>query len=95
MLSKDLESTLNLAFHTARAKRHEFMTVEHLLLALLDNEAAREVLVACDCNFEKMAKELTEYIDNNMPLLPEGDEERETYSMFSLLERGRSAALMC
>lgn len=78
MLSKDLESTLNLAFHTARAKRHEFMTVEHLLLALLDNEAAREVLVACDCNFEKMAKELTEYIDNNMPLLPEGDEERET-----------------
>ena len=78
MLSKDLESTLNLAFHTARAKRNEFMTVEHLLLALLDNEAAREVLVACDCNFEKMAKELTEYIDNNMPLLPEGDEERET-----------------
>ena len=78
MLSKDLESTLNLAFQTARGKRHEFMTVEHLLLALLDNEAAREVLVACDCDFEKMAKELTEYIENNMPLLPEGDEERET-----------------
>ncbi len=78
MLSKDLESTLNLAFHTARSKRHEFMTVEHLLLALLDNEAAKEVLVACDCDFEKMAKELGDYIDANMPLLPEGDEERET-----------------
>jgi len=78
MLSKDLESTLNLAFHTARSKRHEFMTVEHLLLALLDNEAAREVLVASDCDFEKMAKELTDYIDANMPLLPEGDDERET-----------------
>jgi ATP-dependent Clp protease ATP-binding subunit ClpA len=78
MLSKDLESTLNLAFHTARSKRHEFMTVEHLLLALLDNEAAREVLVACDCDFEKMAKELTDYIDANMPLLPAGDDERET-----------------
>ena len=78
MLSKDLESTLNLAFHTARSKRHEFMTVEHLLLALLDNEAAREVLVACDCDFEKIAKELSDYIDTNMPLLPEGDDERET-----------------
>jgi len=78
MLSKDLESTLNLAFHTARSKRHEFMTVEHLLLALLDNEAAREVLIACDCDFEKMAKELADYIDANMPLLPEGDDERET-----------------
>jgi ATP-dependent Clp protease ATP-binding subunit ClpA len=78
MLSKDLESTLNLAFHNARSKRHEFMTVEHLLLALLDNEAAREVLVACDCDFEKMAKELADYIDANMPLLPEGDDERAT-----------------
>ena len=78
MLSKDLESTLNLAFHTARSKRHEFMTVAHLLLALLDNEAAREVLVACDCDFEKIAKELSDYIDTNMPLLPEGDDERET-----------------
>ena len=47
MLSKDLESTLNQAFKGARAKRHEFMTVEHLLLALLDNASAIEVLDAC------------------------------------------------
>ena len=46
MLSKDLEQTLNGAFKEARAKRHEFMTVEHLLLALLDNTTASEVLTA-------------------------------------------------
>ena len=46
MLSKDLEQTLNGAFKEARAKRHEFMTVEHLLLALLDNAAAVDVLKA-------------------------------------------------
>ncbi len=44
MLNRELEVTLNLAFKEARAKRHEFMTVEHLLLALLDNEAAATVL---------------------------------------------------
>ena len=44
MLSKDLEVTLNLAFKEARSKRHEFMTVEHLLLALLDNSVAVGVL---------------------------------------------------
>ena len=47
MLSKDLEQTLNDAFRGARAKRHEFMTVEHLLLALLDNNDAIRVLKAC------------------------------------------------
>ena len=58
MLSKDLESTLNLAFRSARERRHEFMTVEHLLLALIDNESAREVLTACGCDFERLAREL-------------------------------------
>lgn len=47
MLNRELEVTLNLAFKEARAKRHEFMTVEHLLLALLDNDAASAVLRAC------------------------------------------------
>ncbi len=47
MLNRELEVTLNLAFKEARSKRHEFMTVEHLLLALLDNEAAATVLRAC------------------------------------------------
>ncbi|EPK4210712.1 Clp protease N-terminal domain-containing protein, partial [Pseudomonas aeruginosa] len=52
MLNRELEVTLNLAFKEARAKRHEFMTVEHLLLALLDNEAAATVLRACGANLD-------------------------------------------
>ena len=47
MLSKELEETLNQAFENAREKKHEFMTVEHLLLALLDNSSAARVLIAC------------------------------------------------
>jgi ATP-dependent Clp protease ATP-binding subunit ClpA len=52
MLNRELEVTLNLAFKEARSKRHEFMTVEHLLLALLDNEAAATVLRACGANLD-------------------------------------------
>lgn len=78
MLSKDLEATLNLAFRSAREKRHEFMTVEHLLLALLENESAQEVLRACGCDFPKLADELNRYIEANTPLIPEEDEDRET-----------------
>ncbi|WP_156496902.1 Clp protease N-terminal domain-containing protein, partial [Alcanivorax sp. HI0083] len=53
MLSKELEMTLNEAFRHARGHRHEFMTVEHLLLALLDNEAAVEVLRACAADLDE------------------------------------------
>ena len=59
MLSKELEHTLNVAFKEAREKRHEFMTVEHLLLALLDNNAATKVLRACGADLEKLREELT------------------------------------
>jgi ATP-dependent Clp protease ATP-binding subunit ClpA len=58
MLSKDLEVTLNHAFKGARSKRHEFMTVEHLLLALLDNEAASNVLQACVADLVKLRRQL-------------------------------------
>ena len=61
MLSRDLEVTLNLAFKDARVKRHELMSVEHLLLALIDNEAAAEVLRACGAEIEKLRKELVEF----------------------------------
>lgn len=54
MLSKDLEFSINLAFREARDRRHEFMTVEHLLLALLDNPAAAEVLRACGARLDKL-----------------------------------------
>ncbi|TPE49326.1 ATP-dependent Clp protease ATP-binding subunit ClpA [Maribrevibacterium harenarium] len=77
MLDKELEQTLNMAFKAARAKRHEFMTVEHLLLALIDNPAAAKVLEACGVKLEVLSKELEEFIDSTTPLIPENDEERE------------------
>ena len=78
MLSKDLESTLNDAFREARAKRHEFMTVEHLLLALLSNDAAVEVLRNVGCDIDKLREDLSEYIETTTPLIPAGDNKRET-----------------
>ncbi len=78
MLSKDLEATLNEAFKTAKSKRHEFMTVEHLLLALLDNDIALDVLKRIGANFEKLRTDLQEYIESTTPLIPAGDSERET-----------------
>ncbi len=78
MLSKDLELTLNDAFKNAREKRHEFMTVEHLLLALLENDAAVKVLNACGVDLPDLRQELTEFVDSTTPLIPSSDDERET-----------------
>ncbi|MBU1557043.1 MAG: AAA family ATPase, partial [Gammaproteobacteria bacterium] len=78
MLNKDLELTLNLAFRFARERRHEYMTVEHLLLALLDNPAAGEALRSCGANIEKLRHELASFIDSTTPVLPEGEIERDT-----------------
>ncbi|MBX2809780.1 MAG: ATP-dependent Clp protease ATP-binding subunit ClpA [Cellvibrionaceae bacterium] len=78
MLSKELEQTLNDAFKGARAKRHEFMTVEHLLLALLDNDAASKVLRACGADLSGLRDELAEFVDSTTPLIPDTDDERET-----------------
>ena len=78
MLSKDLEQTLNDAFRAARARRHEFMTVEHLLLALLDNNDAIRVLKACGAEIAGLRGDLVEFIDSTTPLIPAEDEERET-----------------
>ena len=78
MLSKELESTLNNAFKGARNKRHEFMTVEHLLLALVDNDAAANVLRACAADLSMLKRELTEFVDSTTPLIPEEEDERET-----------------
>jgi len=78
MLSKDLETTLNQAFKGAKIKRHEFMTVEHLLLALLDNEIASSVLLACDCDLNRLRTDLAEFVDATTPLIPEAEATRET-----------------
>ncbi|MEP4147913.1 MAG: ATP-dependent Clp protease ATP-binding subunit ClpA [Halioglobus sp.] len=78
MLSNDLEQSLNDAFRGARAKRHEFMTVEHLLLALLDNNDAIRVLKACGADIGGLRGDLVEFVDATTPLIPEEEEERDT-----------------
>ncbi len=77
MLSKELEFSINLAFREAREQRHEFMTVEHLLLALLDNPAAAEVLQACGAHLDKLKRDLQIFIRENTPVMKLGD-PRET-----------------
>ncbi len=79
MLNKDLEQTLNEAFVFARQHRHEFMTVEHLLLMLLDNSAAKEALKACGASIETLRTELTDFVNETTPLMSEQQSvERET-----------------
>jgi ATP-dependent Clp protease ATP-binding subunit ClpA len=70
MLSKDLELTLNRAYKNAQEKRHEFMTVEHLLLALLDNKSAAQVLNACAVDLSILRQDLIEFIDATISKIP-------------------------
>jgi ATP-dependent Clp protease ATP-binding subunit ClpA len=77
MLSKELEFTLNQAFKNAREKQHEFMTIEHLLLALLDNPAAVQVLRACGADIEGLRKEIDGFLEETTPLILD-DDNRET-----------------
>ena len=74
MLSSELESCLNEAFQRARELRHEYMTVEHLLLALLDIPRVHEILKACDVNITELRRQLIECIDEQTPLLAEEDD---------------------
>ena len=76
MLSNELEFCLNDAFHQAREARHEYLTVEHLLLAILDTPKVREILRACGADLAKLKQELREHIDQSTPRLDDG-EERE------------------
>jgi ATP-dependent Clp protease ATP-binding subunit ClpA len=78
MLNLELEVTLNLAFKDARVSRHEFMTVEHLLLALLDNREAANVLRGCGANLDALREELRAFIINTTPVLPEHAEDADT-----------------
>lgn len=78
MLSKDLEVTLNDAFKQARSNRHEFLTVEHLLLALLDNAMAQDVLAKVGADTDKLRADLQEFIQSTTPLIPAGEADRET-----------------
>ncbi|MEY3665135.1 MAG: ATP-dependent Clp protease ATP-binding subunit ClpA [Pseudomonadota bacterium] len=77
MIAQELEVSLHMAFVEARQQRHEFITVEHLLLALLDNPSAAEVLRACAASIDDLRRNLTSFIKENTPVVP-GTEEIDT-----------------
>lgn len=83
MLNQELELSLNMAFARAREHRHEFMTVEHLLLALLSNPAARDALEACAVDLAKLRQELEAFIEQTTPTLSAGEKERDTQPTLS------------
>jgi len=70
MISPELETSLNTAIQYARDKRHEFITVEHLLAALLDNPTAVRVIRACGGDIEKLGRDLAQFLDKHVPTLP-------------------------
>ncbi|MEO8332196.1 MAG: ATP-dependent Clp protease ATP-binding subunit ClpA, partial [Gallionella sp.] len=77
MIAQELEVSLHLAFVEARQKRHEFITVEHLLLTMLDNASAAQVLRACGADIDELRKTLTDFITTHTPITP-GNEEVDT-----------------
>ncbi|MGV3582406.1 MAG: ATP-dependent Clp protease ATP-binding subunit ClpA [Methylophilus sp.] len=77
MIAQELEVSLHMAFMDARQKRHELITVEHLLLAMIDNPTAAEVLRACGAKFDTLRTELTQYIEEHTPTV-NGEEEVDT-----------------
>ncbi|MBF7690263.1 ATP-dependent Clp protease ATP-binding subunit ClpA [Acinetobacter pollinis] len=89
MLSRQLEVSLRLAVSLARQKRHEFLTVEHLLLALLDNDSAVNALKSCGADITTLRKELEEYIEKHTPKLAENSEQapHPTESFDRILQR--------
>uniref|UniRef100_UPI00355A8686 ATP-dependent Clp protease ATP-binding subunit ClpA n=1 Tax=Piscinibacter sp. TaxID=1903157 RepID=UPI00355A8686 len=74
MIAQELEVSLHMAFVEARQQRHEFITVEHLLMALLDNPSAAEVLRACSANIDDLRKSLAQFIKENTPTVGGADE---------------------
>lgn len=78
MLSKELELALNVAFNEARLKRHEFITVEHLLFALIDNSQVNNVLKNCGARLDILRKELQQFIEETTPVLPSYESTRDT-----------------
>src|SRR6188474_909160 len=77
MIAQELEVSLHMAFMEARQKRHEFITVEHLLLALLDNPSASEVLKACAAEVDDLRKLLSEFVTEHTPILTTEDTDTQ------------------
>jgi ATP-dependent Clp protease ATP-binding subunit ClpA len=78
MLNKELEQNLNDVYHLARQQRHEFITVEHLLLSLLENRSAVEVLLACGVEMNLLKKDLSQFLKQMVPKFPMNRQEVET-----------------
>lgn len=90
MLNKELELTLTLSLKIARENRHEFMTLEHLLLALIDNTSALAVLQNCNCNIASIKQDLENFLAASIPIIPETEIHREiqpTLSFQRVLQR--------
>lgn len=89
MLSKNLEITLNQTFRNARDKMHEFITIEHLLLGLLDNPDASKVLIACAVNLDNLRQDLVTFLEQTTPLLynSHGRETQPTLGFQRVLQR--------
>jgi len=89
MLSSELEFCLNEAFQQARSERHEYMTVEHLLLAVLDIPKVTEILTACGADLDRLRRELTEFIEESTPRLTtdESQEVQPTLGFQRVLQR--------
>ncbi|MDA0359734.1 MAG: ATP-dependent Clp protease ATP-binding subunit ClpA [Proteobacteria bacterium] len=77
MIAQELEVSLHMAFMDARQKKHEFITVEHLLLAMLENPSALEVLKACGTNLDELKKLLVDFIEEHTPLIADGEGETQ------------------
>lgn len=92
MISKELQDTLNLALAEAAKRRHEYLTLEHLLFALLEDKGACDIIRACGGSVKNIRKELDEFMTNNMEELPNGVEAMPSYT--AALERVLTRAYM-
>ncbi len=92
MISKELQDTLNLALSEAAKRRHEYLTLEHLLLALLEDKGACDIIRACGGSVKEIRKELEEFLNENMEQLPNGIDAMPSYT--AALERVLTRAYM-
>ena len=94
MIAQELEVSLHMAFVEARQQRHEFITVEHLLMALLDNPSAAEVLRACSANLDELRKSLAQFIKENTPTVG-GSDEVDTQPTLGFQRAFSAPSCMC
>ncbi|RMH53070.1 MAG: ATP-dependent Clp protease ATP-binding subunit ClpA [Zetaproteobacteria bacterium] len=87
MLDEELENSLNAVFRDAHLRRNEYVTVEHLLLGLIDNPSAREVLLACGARLDLLAQDLNDFIRNHVPVLPNGGDTTASVGLQRVIQR--------